>query len=906
MKPEPTVELFYDGVWNEAGDWRLDSAIEINRGRRDEAKRADPASCSLVLNNRHGNYSPRNPLSTLYGKIGRNTPLRVRLGESAGYLWLPGTQDSYAWVPDAAALDITGDIDIRIDLEPETWRQSGGGIELARKAVTTIVQQRSWFLVLEETGEVQFVWSTDGTSATAIAVFSTAAIPGDSDRLAIRITLDVDNGASGKTVTFYTAPAIVGPWTQLGDPVVTAGVTSIFASTSNLEVGRTSAVDSPGLGKHPLLGKLYGFELRDGIDGTVVASEDFTDLVLNSPWVLNGSAKFVDESVRFAGEVVAWPPRWDLSDSDVWVPIEAAGILRRLNQGQKPLRSALFRDISTRGPNVVGYWPMEEGEGATQFASGIDDLPATWVGALELANYDDLIASAPLPTFGEPGVSVVGMPSGYVGSGRQRVFMFVHAPADGIEAEHELFRVHTTGTATHWIVSLLPNGNMRLKAFANTAEVLTSLIGFAMNGSQSFVSLRLEQDGADIDWRLTEFEIDGSGSGEASATLNAQTLGEVWAVSLRTEGEGLGDTPIGHVTVLDDDVDDIWEILESSAIAWWGEPAGDRLKRLAADEDVDLLVVGDPGATVTVGEQEIAEFLEILEEAAEADLGFLGEQMEALGLLYRTRLTLYNQAPALTLDYANGEIFEPITPTDDDQLVRNEVTVKRRRGSSTTARLEEGSLSVQPAPDGIGLYDTQIELSLALDGQTHDQASWRLHMGTVDELRVPSLTLNLANLRMEAHLPAIAAIREGDRIQVENTPAWLPPGPLDLIVQGWKETLGEFEREITFHCTPGRVWNVAVVEDLVLGRFDTAGSELASAIDDNDTTLSVAVTEGHLWTTADEPFDIVVGGEEMTVTAVTGASSPQTFTVTRSANGIVKAHSAGADVRLAHPAVVAL
>jgi hypothetical protein len=44
-----------------------------------------------------------------------------------------------------------------------------------------------------------------------------------------------------------------------------------------------------------------------------------------------------------------------------------------------------------------------------------------------------------------------------------------------------------------------------------------------------------------------------------------------------------------------------------------------------------------------------------------------------------------------------------------------------------------------------------------------------------------------------------------------------------------------------------------------------------------------------------------VGGERVTVTNITGASSPQTFTVTRSVNGVIKAHSAGAEVHLWSP-----
>ena len=63
-----------------------------------------------------------------------------------------------------------------------------------------------------------------------------------------------------------------------------------------------------------------------------------------------------------------------------------------------------------------------------------------------------------------------------------------------------------------------------------------------------------------------------------------------------------------------------------------------------------------------------------------------------------------------------------------------------------------------------------------------------------------------------------------------------------------------------------------------------------------------------LWTTSagDFPFDINIGGEQITVTNITGASSPQTFTVTRSVNGVVKAQSSGADVRLFFPMILAV
>jgi hypothetical protein len=57
---------------------------------------------------------------------------------------------------------------------------------------------------------------------------------------------------------------------------------------------------------------------------------------------------------------------------------------------------------------------------------------------------------------------------------------------------------------------------------------------------------------------------------------------------------------------------------------------------------------------------------------------------------------------------------------------------------------------------------------------------------------------------------------------------------------------------------------------------------------------------------AEFPFDIRVGGEVMTVTSVSGGTSPQTFTVTRSINGVTKAHTVGTDVRLDIPLIFPL
>jgi len=52
--------------------------------------------------------------------VDTNDPLRlIRTNEN--YLYLPGTNGNYVSTPDAAPLDITGDIDIRVRISLDDW-----------------------------------------------------------------------------------------------------------------------------------------------------------------------------------------------------------------------------------------------------------------------------------------------------------------------------------------------------------------------------------------------------------------------------------------------------------------------------------------------------------------------------------------------------------------------------------------------------------------------------------------------------------------------------------------------------------------------------------------------------------------------------------------------------------------
>lgn len=911
------VDLLVGGVWTDiTQDVYLRDPITITRGRHDEGSRVDPGSCALTLNNRDGKYSPRNPLSPYFGQIGRNTKLRVSVPAAGTALYLPGMHGSHASTPDAAVLDITGDIDIRVDATLDTWYVPGIYISLVGKwdAETPDV---SYTLVIGNTGHLVLAWSTDGTSAGLVERTSTVQPPTrDGMRLAVRATLDVDNAAGGHVVTFYTADTLAGPWTQLGDAITGTGTTSIHNSVFPLKAGDITIANASST--VAATGRMHAVEVRNGIGGTVVANPDFTAQTPGAAsftdgagrvWTLSGDAEITNRVNRFAGEVSSWPTRWDVSGRDVWVPVQASGILRRLGQGASPLQSAMRREFAhpTR-TSIVAYWPLEDGQLATEYASafsGADPMRVTTAG-MNPAAYADYAASDALPTLGNGAAS--GAVPAYTATGETALRFVLVIPATLPAADAVLCTLTGTGTVDKWTVSLKSNSDLVVRAYDNDGSSLLSS-AMATTGTRLNVGLDLIQSGADVSWRLYYLDVDTytySGGGPVtsiSGTVTGQTVGTITRAGVGSTTGGAVETVVGHVALASATA--AYANTGSALVGWAGEPSTRRIVRLCVEEGIPLLVHAYPDlVSQLVGPQRIATLLDLLEEAADVGGGVLGERRDTVGLAYRDVSAHYNQLVRLALDYAaQGEVAPPLEPVDDDHGVRNYVVVKRDGGSSATAEDDTGPLSVS----AIGRYEESLTLNLYEDTQAADVAWWRLHLGTWDEARYPLVHVNLA---AAPHLiDTIVLIESGHRSTIANPPSWLPPDTIDLLVEGDTETLGLYAWDIMFNCSPAGPWNVFVVGDRILGRADTSGSELASSVTASGTSLLVATDSGYrTWITTathptELPFNVQLGGEVVRVTAITGTTSPQTFTVVRGVNGVSRSWPAGTRIRLSRSAV---
>jgi len=140
----------------------------------------------------------------------------------------------------------------------DDWTPAAAGYILSKVGASP-----SYALLILPTGFLRFdFWSSGVNKQRA----STAAVPGtDGADLWIRVTLDVDNGAGGHDVKFYTSTD-GKTWSQLGATVTTAGTTSIDAGTATLNVGAEGAF--------PIAAKVYRGQVLDGIDGTTVLDID--------------------------------------------------------------------------------------------------------------------------------------------------------------------------------------------------------------------------------------------------------------------------------------------------------------------------------------------------------------------------------------------------------------------------------------------------------------------------------------------------------------------------------------------------------------------------------------------------------------------------------------------------------
>lgn len=596
------------------------------------------------------------------------------------------------------------------------------------------------------------------------------------------------------------------------------------------------------------------------------------------------------KNYRFWGEVSAWPQMWDPTGTDIWVDLEASGVMRRLSQSPPPAKSLLYNAVIDQitAPNLLAYWPCEDVTDSTQIASALTNGSAMILdGTPTFASFSDFGSSDPVPDFTNAGATGGVTRYSTTNMTEYQLRYLLNVPTSGFNDRDAISRIKLPDSSTTVYMDVHYNSTLGSFGDAGTLSIVrldgdqadlasggSENLTIDTRGRQLLVSVEVSDVGSTMSATLRVMDL--LTSVEDSTTITwTENLTMVESIGVAPETlysvAGIPNGAIGHV-VLQPLVSPLSEL--GRAVNPVGETAGRRIQRTCDSEALAFDGIGDLDDTSTMGAQTKINPLDIMRECELADAGMLTENLGALGLGYRTRNSLTNQDAQLTLNYEAFHLAEVPTPVEDDRYIQNRVVVTVGEVSATYS-LDEGTLSTLPPPVGVGIYGEDVTLNLENSTFASNQAAWRVHIGTVDEARFPQVTVNLAHSSFTSDpLLKLAALglRQGDRVVIQNPPSWLPPDDIDQIILGFSETITHFEHRITFTCSPASPYRVGITNQDI-ARVDTDGSELVSAVTSSDTSLVVkpSTDDLTLWTTdsSEFPFDVRVSGEIMTVTNIT-------------------------------------
>jgi hypothetical protein len=832
----PKVELLIDGAWVEVvGTTTKDvlgrDGINITRGRTDWADRVQYSRATMSLKNPIGKYSPRHPASPFFGKLGRNTPLRVSMDGRIRFLgevseW-PPRADPDAYVPIEAAGLLR-----RLSRDPENLRSAMYRTLLQLGSVPTPV---AYWPCEEESGSKRLY----------------SALP--------------RNG-----------PMVIAPELQLSSYSGFIASDAIPTSNNSMFYGNIA----PWSGGSVIFTGMCLVHLPD----SGLAADASSVMVLNTTgttgyWRVQANInRTVRLQVATAGSVVLGTT----ANSSFTISTAGAILMLRLTHNAGNV------DYQLRVYNVGGTAP------------GI--LSGTMFGR----------------TFGRCNRITIGSGANLGDTAIGHIAGFNTTLPDAVL--FDALKAFSGETAGRRIERLCLEEGVPLGAQVNLDE--SQRLG--PQRPKSLVELLFEAAEADggilyeptvVTRVLGDFE-DGTtqaweGGGTSPPTVVASTVrAHTGSYSLEVTWPGGSSDQIIHAPQPDMYVPGLSYTLS----AWVYVPTGSSGAALA----VGGVGFGPPTtlanqwqfleytftATATSNE---AQLWAVTPSVAGGKIWVDDVQVTVNrpGLAFRTRRSLFNTDPTLALDFAAAEVLPPFEPTDDDQQTMNDVSVTREGGGTLRQEITTGSMSTQLPPDGVGRYKGGGTFNVELDDDAQQLAAWLAHLGTVDESRYPQITVSLT--RKPGLAAAAAATDLGHRVTISNPPDWLPPDLIDQMCQGYSEALDSRSWRIVYNCTPNRPYQVLRLDSVPNGKVGAHDSQVSTAINSSTTTMLVKSASGmYLWTTnsVNFPIEIRVGGETMTVTNITGTTSPQTFTVTRGTNGFAASHAVDEPVVLARRATL--
>lgn len=902
----PEVELFL-GQWRDVStDVRQGTSIVETRGRKDWATKLSPARCTLTLDDgpEHGDgdYDPDNPLGQWSGILGRNTPMRYALRYGLDVFSRPNQAD---W-------GISPDMGNWFTFTAGTAAASISG-NTGRHSITTTSAFVATKLdaVNQRNVEAYAEWTVGALTVTGGSIEPGGLMlrgHNGGDYWLLRAKINTVNMITLE-INLTGGSTVAGPVNVLTYPGAGANIGIRFQAEGDTLRGKLWRLD---LGE-PLAWTLETTIVNEGLgSGWVGMRSGVAAGNTNAKPVVVTVNHFRVRLPQFIGETATLETQSTVDHADMRTNLEAASIRRRLSAGEKTLDTALRRYIArNQAPvTVTEFWPLDRDNAATdRAASAVGGVnarfvrgPSTGHGAIEYG-IDTTVLSVPkaaqLSTDGRLAFATTNTR---------------YSTASGFG----MMWLQKVGAncVTFTTVDLDDTNQLQIKF---DGAVVTY-----MRNAVTLFTMGLPGDGADTSWHMIGVGTVASGGSTRYGLAIDDQLAEstiAHTAARPTQGAFFADVAdnstlgVTHVTFIADYLFNFpsgqfnYSSIRDVYMGRPDEHAGTRFARLCTEEAVPYAIIGDPAATPAMGPQRPLSLLTLTDECIDIDQGSAFDPRGSMALGMRTHRATTGKDPLVTLDYI-GQVAPDFKKTTDDQGAKNDVTAKRPGGGSYQYQQTTGPRNVSDPGtnvDAVGRYASTVspEPNVSADIQLPNQASWRVHMGTVDAPRYPTLTVNLAAEGMQADASATAGILD---VGVDDCLAVTGASPrhvyddIRLVARGYVSTVDTaYQHKIVFNCEPYQALDVGIYGDTD-DRYGPGLCQLAGTITSGATSFTVNVITGEPWTTTASqfPMDIMINGERIRLSAISG-TGPHTFTVAsggRAINGVARGHAAGSTVTL--------
>ena len=179
-------------------------------------------------------------------------PLLLTHTSGENYWWGSGVSGNYLSTPNAAANQITGDIEIIVKFTTPSDMTSSASYAIASKWNTsTVIGSNSWIVITNSGGNDNIAFSED--NGTIVRTFTAAITWVANTEYMFKFVSDVNNGAGGNTRYIYTSADNGLNWTLLNsntesgiyvrsNPNRVVEISSFRAGTSSVFKGKISLV----------------------------------------------------------------------------------------------------------------------------------------------------------------------------------------------------------------------------------------------------------------------------------------------------------------------------------------------------------------------------------------------------------------------------------------------------------------------------------------------------------------------------------------------------------------------------------------------------------------------------------------------------------------------------------------